>query len=347
MALTPTPIGDNPFVPGVVAETFIPDQLIAGDLKLVTDSVTITGAANLARGTVLGRVNAGTASASTGLAFATGTVAIAGTGPVNGDTLTIGGTAITFITQPGVYEDEPPAGNNVFIGASNAQTAQNLLTFLNGSSDANLSKFTYSLNNVTITLTAKVIGTAGNALTMATSDGAAFTLSGATLTGGVGNTGNATVGTISDGVQVQLGNYKAVCTDATHAQVYAPNGAEIGTATFGTAFTSPQINFTITAGGTACVAGDSFIITPAPGSGSYKQAVASATDGSATPVAILADQANAASSDVISGIYLMGEFNINAVILDPSISLAAAKAALAGNGIYLKGSISADDPAGE
>ena len=348
MALTPTPIGENPFVPGVVAETFIPDQLIAGDLKLVTGSVTITGGVNLARGSVLGAINEGTSAASTGKAYATGTVVVALV-PSNNDTLTIGGTAITFLTPPGNWNDAPPAGNNVYIGPTTLQTAINLTSFLQGSTDANLVKFGYALNQSTetITLTAKQIGTGGNSLTLATSDSSAFTLSGATLSGGTANTGNATVGSISNGVAVKPGNYTAVCLTATTAQVYDPNGAELGVCTFGTAFASPQLNFTITAGGTPCAAGDTFVLTPAAGSGSYKLAVASATDGSAIPSAILADQANAASADVICGIYLMGEFNINAITLDPSISVAAAKAALRPVGIFLKGSISADDPVGE
>ncbi|HLH95020.1 MAG TPA: hypothetical protein VKW08_07870 [Xanthobacteraceae bacterium] len=344
--LNPSLIGDNPQVPSAVAETFIPDQLIAGNLKLVSDNATITGGVNLQRGTVLGQVLDGAATATTGKTYATGTITVAAV-PNAGDTVTIGGTVVTFIAQPGAWEDRPPAGNNVYIGASAAATAQNLMAFLVGSTDVNLSKFTYALAGAVITLTAVQIGTAGNALTLATSDAGAVTLSGATLTGGTANTGNATVGSISNGVAVRAGNYTAVCTDATHAQVYAPNGAELGVATFGAAFASPQINFTITAGGTACAAGDTFVITPATGSLSYKQAVATAVDGSANPVAILADYAPAAAGDCVCGIYLMGEFNVNAITLDPSISIAQAKAALIPLGIFLKGAVSADDPAGE
>jgi Bacteriophage lambda head decoration protein D len=58
MAYSVTPVGDNPFQPGMVAETYTPDQLIAGDLKLVTLSATITGAAAYTRGTIMGQVTA-------------------------------------------------------------------------------------------------------------------------------------------------------------------------------------------------------------------------------------------------------------------------------------------------
>lgn len=55
MTLTVNSIGDNPQQPGIAAETFIPDQLIAGNLQLVTDTVTL-GAGTLARGAVLGQI---------------------------------------------------------------------------------------------------------------------------------------------------------------------------------------------------------------------------------------------------------------------------------------------------
>jgi hypothetical protein len=59
MSLIVTPFGDNTSVPFAGAETYIPDQLIAGDFKLVTQSVNITGGVNLSRGTVLGMVSGG------------------------------------------------------------------------------------------------------------------------------------------------------------------------------------------------------------------------------------------------------------------------------------------------
>lgn len=51
-----TTYGDNPQQPNVSSEAYIPDQLIAGDLKLVTRTVTITGGAAFKRGAVLGLV---------------------------------------------------------------------------------------------------------------------------------------------------------------------------------------------------------------------------------------------------------------------------------------------------
>lgn len=55
MALDPVSVGDNPETPGVAAEIYLPDQLIAGRFPIVTATVTIS-AGTLARGTVLGIV---------------------------------------------------------------------------------------------------------------------------------------------------------------------------------------------------------------------------------------------------------------------------------------------------
>ena len=49
--------GQSPFSPGMKSALFIPDQLIAGTLQLVTDTGIITGGA-YKRGTVLGVVTA-------------------------------------------------------------------------------------------------------------------------------------------------------------------------------------------------------------------------------------------------------------------------------------------------
>ncbi|HEY2010537.1 MAG TPA: head decoration protein [Rhizomicrobium sp.] len=57
MTLTNTNYGDNAFQPTAFAETYVPDRLIAGNLKLVTEGqAVITGAAAYVRGTVMGKV---------------------------------------------------------------------------------------------------------------------------------------------------------------------------------------------------------------------------------------------------------------------------------------------------
>jgi hypothetical protein len=324
MTLIVNNLGDNPQQPGITADAYIPDQLIAGNLKLVTDSVNVGGAAVLQRGSVLGKTAFGAIAASTGKAFASGTILLAAL-PAAGDTITIGGTVITFVAAN-------PVGNQVLLGVDAPTTAQALLAFLLGSSDANLVKFTYTLNSATITATAAAIGTGGNALTLATSDAVAITLSGATLAGGTANTGNATVGTISAGQALKSGNYTAVCATATTANVFSPTGEDLGVLTFGTQFTDAQISFLITAGGTPCAAGDTFVLTAAAGTGVYQLAVSSAVDGSEKPVAILADYADPTAGNVVAPVYLMGEFNANALVFGAGITL------------FIKSSVSAADP---
>jgi hypothetical protein len=341
MALNSTFIGENPRQPSIFAESFIPDQLIAGNLKLVSDVVTVTGSAQLARGSVMGLTKFGSVSGTPGKAFASGTIQIAAL-PAAGDTLTIGGTVINFAAA---VPDVAPPPATVYIGATPAATAQALLAYLNGSTDANLAKFTYALAGSSITATAAVPGAGGNALTLASSDAAAFTLSGATLAGGTNNTGNATVSAMSAGPEVQAGNYVATCLTATTAQVVDPAGEEVGVVNFGAPFIDAQINFTITAGGVACAAGDAFVLVAAPAvAGIYKFCTASAVDGSEVPAAILVDFTDPTAGNVSAGVYLMGEFNANALVYDPSLSLVGIKAAFAGRGIFIKNVVAADDP---
>jgi hypothetical protein len=57
MPLATTNVGANPQVPGAAAQVYIPDQLIAGNMKLVTETITLA-AGNLPRGAVLGQVTA-------------------------------------------------------------------------------------------------------------------------------------------------------------------------------------------------------------------------------------------------------------------------------------------------
>lgn len=75
-----------------------------------------------------------------------------------------------------------------------------------------------------------------------------------------GNTGNGTLGTLSALAAAQPGAYNAVFVAATKYEVYDPSGKFVGVGTTAVAF-SNQVQFTITAGGTAFVAGDGFTVT--------------------------------------------------------------------------------------
>ncbi len=98
--------------------------------------------------------------------------------PSNLDTITLNGTAVTFVTGT-------PSGGQVKIAATLALTLANLMTFLAASVDVQIVKFTYALNNANtvLELEATTPGSGGNSLTIAAS---AATASGSTLAGGSG-----------------------------------------------------------------------------------------------------------------------------------------------------------------
>lgn len=75
------------------------------------------------------------------------------------------------------------------------------------------------------------------------------------------NTGNGTIGTISATQSAVSGAYKVTFTAATVFSVYNPNGDLLKAGATGTAYTADGLTFTITAGGTAFIAGDTFTVT--------------------------------------------------------------------------------------
>jgi|SRR6185437_6689047 len=79
-------------------------------------------------------------------------------------------------------------------------------------------------------------------------------------------------------------------------------------------------------------------------SGKYGIALSASADGSQTPNAILADDADPTGGDVVAGIYLSGEFNTNAMTFGTGITIANSKATLRDASIFLKTSVSAADP---
>jgi hypothetical protein len=223
--MTVTTVGDNAFIPGAFAETYVPDQLVAGSFKLVTQPITVSGSAVLPRGTVLGQLSS--------------------------------------------YSVIPAAGTN---------------------------------------------------------------------------TGTGTIGTFTTGVGAQIGNYTLTATGATTFSVTNPQGTAQANATVGTAYNVSGIGFTITAGGTAFVAGDKFTLNVVDSIGNFIECVKTASDGSQTPCAILVDYADPTSGPVRAGAYIAGEFNVNAVTYDASWTPELLTTALRQYSIFLKTSVTATDP---
>uniref|UniRef100_A0A3B0M187 Head decoration protein n=1 Tax=Arsenophonus endosymbiont of Trialeurodes vaporariorum TaxID=235567 RepID=A0A3B0M187_9GAMM len=73
----------------------------------------------------------------------------------------------------------------------------------------------------------------------------------------------------------------------------------------------------------------------------YQVCKKSATDGSQTPSAILADDVDTTEKTLTVGVYLMGEFNQHRLLIDESWSLTELKTALHPFVIFLRDSVQA------
>ena len=160
--------------------------------------------------------------------------------------------------------------------------------------------------------------------------------------------GNGTCTSVSGGGSVQPGVYTLRATSANNFTVAAPDGLAMPDATVGTPYVSADLNFTLTAGGNAFAAGDEFIIDVEPTG--YVLCKRTAQDGSQIPAAILVDYADASGGAVTTGGYVMGEFNVNALNVDPSWGANAAAWGppltnmFRNTGIFLKSPLTATDP---
>ncbi len=147
-------------------------------LNALASGTTCTYDSVLARFNIVSPTTGVTSSISYGAApTAFGSAAFSGQPSAN-DTITIIGTAVTFVSGTAT-------GNQVKIGTDLATTLASLAAILNGSADTNLVKASYSVVGSTLYAVSKVTGTAGNAYTLVKSS-TAITVSGATFTGGSG-----------------------------------------------------------------------------------------------------------------------------------------------------------------
>jgi hypothetical protein len=153
--------------------------LIQTELQTLATGATFTWNSTLQRFDIISGTSGATSSVSVAAPpTASGWINFAAN-PSPSATVTINGTAVTFVTSG-------PTGNQVVIGGTTAITMANLVAFANASTDVNISKVTLSVPNVVGTkvyVVSKVTGSAGNAYTLAAS---AATVSAATLTGGTG-----------------------------------------------------------------------------------------------------------------------------------------------------------------
>lgn len=153
-----------------------------------------------------------------------------------------------------------------------------------------------------------------------------------------GNTGNGTIGTLSVAGRAKEGVYVATfvepATNLGSFIVEDPDGINVGSGVVGTEFSGPIV-FTISDGATDFVAGDRFLITVSAVTYKYLRSVATATDGSERPVAILAEDADSTAADVEALVYERGDFNESALNFGTGHTAATVRDALRLLGITL------------
>lgn len=238
-------------------------------------------------------------------ARASGTITLSGQ-PSPGDSVTIKGTAVTFVAGS-------PSGNQVQIsGVDDLGTAANLQAFLSASADSNLAASTYNTIGLVTTITARVYGVAGNSYGLLKS-GANIAVSGATLSGGVASdtlTVNGTaitfVAASPSGSQVLVGPTVAATSANLQGFLQASIDSNIDQATYSSASNVTTVRFNI-----AGVAGNSFTLAKSSSHISLSGAVLSggavastvgyATAGSGTDISALLKLTSALSIALISG----------------------------------------------
>lgn len=157
-------------------------------------------------------------------------------------------------------------------------------------------------------------------------------------------TGDGTIGAVTLGAKAQVGTYVLTCTatasNAGTFSVFAPDGTRLKDLTVAVAYTSPHINLTVADGSADWGAGAIINVVVAAGSGKVLKSLAAAVDGSQTPVAILADDADPSGGDVTCGTYIAGEFNDGEIVFGSGHTAASTRDGLRARGIHLVSAIS-------
>lgn len=270
------------------------------------DKGTITGGVKVLPGTVMGQQTTG----------ATAVASVIGTNTGNGTFSAI--APVTTPTQIGVYQLVFTAATTFTVTGPNGVTAT-------GSTGV-----AFSALGIGFTITAG--GTA-----FAVGDNFAITTSpvigkptAAAVAGGT-NVGNGTSSAVTTtGYAPTVGIYTVEFDDATHFIVSNPAGEEIGHGVAGTAFSGGGLNFTITAGGTAFLPADSFIITVSAGTGLWLTCTSTAVDGSQNAAGICFGVSDASLNNVTGAIVTRAcEVNKSELLWDPSMNAASQAAAIA------------------
>lgn len=139
-----------------------------------------------------------------------------------------------------------------------------------------------------------------------------ITVGTAAFANGVGDTGNGTCSAILTEPGVIGGTYTFTATSATNFTGVDPQGNILPALTVGAQYNGGGLQFTVTAGGTAYVAGDTFTITTYTGNDMYYPVNASAYDGTQNAAGILIQQW-----------YVGGTANLNVAIVSRAAEVIA------------------------
>jgi len=125
MTLAVAQVTNNPSIPLSIAETYIPDQLIAGAEKLITQNIVLAGGQGVvARGTVLGVSSTSTAPTSVAASGNTGNGTISAIS--TGTKTKLGTYAVQFLTAT-TYNVINPFGHDLVDGLTAGVAEKNSL----------------------------------------------------------------------------------------------------------------------------------------------------------------------------------------------------------------------------
>jgi hypothetical protein len=123
----------------------------------------------------------------------------------------------------------------------------------------------------------------------------------ATAAADAGNTGDGAIGAITVGAAAKAGDYRlTIIEPGANVGTFIvedPDGIGVGSGVVGTAFSGGGLSFTLADGATDFVAGDTFTITVAAGSGSYQNLDLSATNGANVAAGVMLTATDASAAD--------------------------------------------------
>ncbi len=256
-----------------------------------------SGAGSKATGTIVVDANPSYGVRSTNTIELTGQ-------PDPGDTVTIQGTVVTFVAgTPGAFQVE--------IGSDAAETADNLLAFLQVSADVNLALMTYSKIGNIVTLTARIYSDDGDAYTL-TKVGTNISVGGATFSGGadpetltVNGVDFTFVPSTPGAFQIQVGTTPAATAANIAAVLSASTDPDVDDATYSVSGATVTVEYAVigTGGNAFTLATDSGDITvPATlTGGTVGSTVTYATTGAGTSIAALLKLTSALSQGLVAG----------------------------------------------